>query len=79
MRLADSGWIAEIVEAEKQGVSPNNVTLIKQAWLRTVNRRPSQDEIARATQHLANVDSLAEGMSDLLWAMLNTKEFLLNH
>jgi hypothetical protein len=79
MRLADSGWIAEIAEAEREGTSVNAVTLIKQAWLRTVNRPPTEDEVARATQHVDTVDSLAEGMNDLLWAMLNTKEFLLNH
>ncbi|MEK6237763.1 MAG: DUF1549 and DUF1553 domain-containing protein, partial [Planctomycetales bacterium] len=79
MRLADSGWIAEIVEAEENSKPVRREKLIRLAWLRTVSRPPSDAEVARAEAHLSSVESLSEGMTDLLWALLNTKEFILNH
>lgn len=79
MRLAESGWIAEIAAAENQTAAIDRTALIDEAWLRTVNRPPSADEVARAKQHLQTTDSVADGMIDLLWALFNTKEFLLNH
>ena len=75
MRLADSGWISEIAESE----ASNEANLIREAWLRSVNRPPSPAEIDRASGHLASAKSTEEGMTDLLWALMNTKEFILNH
>ena len=37
------------------------------------------DEIKIAEEHLTSTDSYAEGLNGLLWSLLNTKEFLLNH
>ncbi len=79
MRLADSHWIAEIEKAAEAGTSLDDQELIKQIWLRTVNRLPTDEEVARSVKHLNSVDSIAESINDLMWAMLNTKEFLLNH
>ena len=78
MRIADSGWIIEIEEAEEAKSTLNKRKLIDETWLRTVGRPASEQEQTRAMKHLAG-SSLAEGVSDLLWALLNTKEFLLNH
>jgi hypothetical protein len=36
-------------------------------------------ERARARRHLDEAESLARGLRELLWALLNTKEFVLNH
>ena len=63
---------------EKAGRTIDRSQLVRTAWLRTVNRPPTDEEIERAEQHLAKVDSLSEGMRDLLWALINTKEFILN-
>jgi hypothetical protein len=78
-RLAGSGWIEEIAALEQAGSSPDRDALIRTAWLRTVGREPNRQEIERAEQHLAQCTTTAEGISDLLWALLNTKEFMLNH
>ena len=76
MRLESSGWITEVGDSKNK----NDVTeLIKEAWLRSVNRLPSQTEISRAKEHLANATSTEDGLIDLLWALMNTKEFILNH
>ncbi|MCL4204431.1 MAG: DUF1549 domain-containing protein [Pirellulaceae bacterium] len=53
--------------------------LIRQTYLRTVSRYPGEDEIGRARQYLEESGDPVKGMQDLLWALLNTKEFLVNH
>ena len=79
MRLDDSGWIIEIEDAEAAGEEIDLSDLIEQVWLRSVGRRPTSADRDRALKHLAETPSVAEGIRDLLWAMVNSKEFLLNH
>lgn len=78
MLLEDSGWLAEIRQANQPTLDTQK-QWIRQAWLRAYSRPPRQAEIDRALQHLQSSDSIASGMEDLLWSLLNTKEFLLNH
>jgi len=52
--------------------------LIREAYLRTLGRTPSDEEQGVARQYLAESDSTVSGMRDLLWALLNTKEFIVN-
>lgn len=79
MRLDESGWVDEIRQTQKEGKRLDVAKLIRTAWLRSVNRPPTDVEIQRAKKHLAKTSSLDEGLTDLLWALMNTKEFLLNH
>ncbi len=53
--------------------------IIRQAYLRTLSRNPDESEVQRAQHYFHDTGSLAIGARDLLWALLNTKEFLLNH
>ncbi len=77
-RLDESGWVHEIAALEETNKSIDRVSLVRTAWLRTVNRPPTPDETERAVRHLAGADSLSDGTRDLLWALINTKEFILN-
>lgn len=52
--------------------------LIRDAYLRTLGRLPNDEEQGVARQYLAESDSTVSGMRDLLWALLNTKEFIVN-
>ncbi len=79
MRLAESGWIIEIEEAEEEGQALNRGKLVEEVWLRTVSRVPTAGEIERAVEHLESVEMVSEGIRDLMWAMMNSKEYLLNH
>ena len=79
MRVADSDWIIDIEDAEAAKQQLDHDSLVEQVWLRTVARLPNSEEKQRAKQHLDSSDTIAAGISDLLWAMMNTKEFLLNH
>jgi hypothetical protein len=53
--------------------------LVRQAYLRTLSRLPTAEEIDRSMQYLAQADSPMAGAKGLLWALINTKEFIVNH
>jgi hypothetical protein len=53
--------------------------LIKELYLVTLSRLPSTEELARARRWLQDSPSPREGASDLLWVLLNSREFLFNH
>ena len=52
---------------------------IAQVFLRTVSRPPTATEFEKARADIAAANSPAEGVRELLWAMLNTREFMVNH
>ncbi len=52
--------------------------VVHEAYLRTLSRKPTEAEAKRAREYLTAGDH-AKGMRDLLWALLNTKEFVTNH
>ena len=54
-------------------------SLIRQAYLRTVSRPPTTDELQRSKQYITESAQASTGMRDLVWALLNTKEFIVNH
>lgn len=77
-RLAASGWVDEVASQEAKGMKIDRTDIIHEAWLRTVNRLPTAAEKERMQQHFSQAESVSEGLRDLLWALINTKEFILN-
>ncbi|MBQ18153.1 MAG: hypothetical protein CMJ65_13630 [Planctomycetaceae bacterium] len=76
------------VAAEKRvvpktsGVTVSNLDasdIVKQAYLRTLTRYPSTKELARSRAHVEGADDTLQGIRDLLWVLMNTKEFIVNH
>ncbi|MEZ6131758.1 MAG: DUF1553 domain-containing protein [Planctomycetaceae bacterium] len=53
--------------------------LVQNAYLRTVNRDATADELRIALQHISKSRNTIDGLRDVLWALLNTQEFLTNH
>ena len=53
--------------------------LIDETFLRTVSRFPTPLERAKAKTDIDASKNKIHGIKDLLWALLNTKEFLVNH
>ena len=53
--------------------------LISETFLRTVSRYPSNKEMELARADMAKSDNVVEGIQELLLALLNTKEFMVNH
>jgi hypothetical protein len=52
---------------------------IRETFLRTVSRPPSEDELVKAQTDVAAAATPVEGIRELLWTMLNTREFIVNH
>jgi hypothetical protein len=73
------------------GVASSPDALIEELYLRAFSRFPSQTEVAAAKEYLASKEASAEdseearqaarriAFEDLVWAVVNTKEFLFNH
>ncbi|MFP6573580.1 MAG: DUF1553 domain-containing protein, partial [Pirellulaceae bacterium] len=53
--------------------------IVRGAYLRTLSRYPTEQELQRSLKYLGESADLAKGAKDLLWVLLNTKEFILNH
>jgi hypothetical protein len=71
-------------ERDKPGSSAENIPtepaeLVEQAYLRTLSRRPSDSELHDALAYVSQAESVHDGIRDVLWALLNTKEFVINH
>ncbi|WP_425618847.1 DUF1549 and DUF1553 domain-containing protein [Anatilimnocola sp. NA78] len=77
--LKKAGDAKKVVAEQPEGVNVDPVTLVRQAYLRTLSRQPTDDEIARCQQFLADSSSPLEGAKGLLWTLINTKEFIVNH
>jgi hypothetical protein len=52
---------------------------IRKAYLRTLSRYPTDAEIAAAKKFHTEAANPQEGLKGLVWALLNTKEFIVNH
>ncbi len=48
-------------------------------FLSTLSRRPSDDERSRTRESVAAAPDPARGLSDVLWALVNSQEFLVNN
>ncbi len=61
------------VSAEKKA------QLVRSAYLRSLSRYPQEREESVALAHLNESDNLLAGLRDLVWALVNTQEFIVNH
>lgn len=52
---------------------------IRELYLWAYSRVPSAEELEIATAHVAKTENKQQAFEDILWALINTKEFLFNH
>jgi hypothetical protein len=52
---------------------------VEELFLASLSRPPSRDEARSALDHLRTSPDRASGLADVLWALINTREFVLNH
>ena len=74
-----AGVDGEAKEGEAQQPAIDRDTIIRQAYLRTLSRYPTDDELNRCQQYMASATNPVEGAKGLLWTLVNTKEFIVNH
>ncbi len=82
LRLMNSGEFnteraAVLARVEKPGQMP--AVVIQQLYLATLTRRPTPAEAQRLTGYVAKTHDRHKAYSDILWALLNSSEFALNH
>jgi Protein of unknown function (DUF1549)/Protein of unknown function (DUF1553) len=53
--------------------------VLDEMFLATLTRHPRPDEIATFKEHRATTSDRAGAFTDVVWALLNTREFILNH
>jgi hypothetical protein len=53
--------------------------VIERMYLMTVSRRPTEPETKRLTDYIAKTADAKTGCGDILWVLLNSSEFALNH
>jgi hypothetical protein len=76
-KLADkAGWITQTLATE-----PTPAQIVREAWLRTLSRPPSDDERAKFEALLtkAGPEDRRAVVEDMYWSLLTSREFLFRH
>jgi hypothetical protein len=71
---APAGRVETLFKAKKDVKA-----MVEELYLAALSRPARPDELERARQWVAGAPSPREGVQDLLWAILNSREFLFNH
>ena len=58
---------------------PDDGTLVEELYLSTVSRDPNLEEKARALEYVARAANRKAGFEDVLWSLINLREFVFNH
>jgi len=69
-----TGRIDLLLKAKK-----TNNQIIEELYLATLSRLPNQDDMDRAHRFIREAPNAREGFQDLLWVLLNSREFMFNH
>ena len=53
--------------------------IVQDAYLRALSRYPDDEEMQIALSFINDSEKTADGVQSLLWALVNTKEFIITH
>ena len=74
-KLADpKGRIEKLLTAKKE-----TAEIVEELYLATLSRSPRPEEVERARHWISQATNQREGLQDVLWALLNSREFMFNH
>jgi hypothetical protein len=65
--------------ARLQAAMRSDPEIIEELFLATLSRYPEQAEKEAALAHVQHAPNRAAGLADTLWALINTREFILQH
>ena len=68
-----TGRAAQLVKSK---LNPDE--MVSELFLAALGREPNDKEKTKALEHLSDGKDAA-AIADLLWALINTREFILNH
>lgn len=82
---APGSWTEVVEAAEKPlsgqaGEQSNSLEqIVQDAYLRTLSRYPDPEEASIAIAYINESEMPSSGIEGLLWALVNTKEFIISH
>ncbi len=66
-------------EVKPEAPKFDSAKVVRLAYLRTLSRPPTDTEVERSTRFIHEAADPVAGLKGLLWALVNTKEFIINH
>jgi hypothetical protein len=67
----------QLAQWKKEGLTPE--LIIDKIYLRCLSRKPTEPEKARLMQLISESANPDQGLHDVFWAILNSREFIFNH
>ena len=71
---ADKGRVAQLAEAKV-----TDRERIETLFLHALGRLPNGDELNAGLENLKTSPTLRQGLEEVMWSLINTREFILNH
>jgi hypothetical protein len=84
-RMTDQGLLQKMklptnrVNSLVQDRNKTDDQVFEELFLATLGRFPKADEIATFKEHRATTNDRGAAFTDVVWALINTREFILNH
>ncbi|MFG0266519.1 MAG: DUF1549 and DUF1553 domain-containing protein [Rhodopirellula sp. JB055] len=73
-------WELSRIETEREAQPATSMAeVVDDAYLRTLSRYPNEDERKTSLQFISESKSPQSGLESLMWALVNTKEFIITH
>ncbi len=72
---AADGRVAKLAAADPFEPDP----IIDEIWMAAFSRKPSDNERGEIATYLASVEDKRAALEDVMWSVVNTKEFIFNH
>src|SRR4029079_14562470 len=73
-KVQQGGAIKKLLDAKKQPVE-----IVDKLYVRCLSRSPSAEEREGLLEIVKTAPSVQQGLEDVFWALLNSREFLFNH
>ena len=69
----------KLTGSNKQYESLTDHTLVEVLFLTAYSRYPSDSEIGKAREYVEHSENRDDAIRDLVWALINTQEFMFQH
>lgn len=80
LQLLNGPFVAGRVAASADHFAKlSDAEAVERLWLAALSRPPTDEQKRTALAHLKKAANRADGLRDLVWAVVNTREFLLQH
>jgi len=74
-KIANGGAVRKLLAKHNKDTGK----VIEELYLRCLGRAPTEKELTRLKEHFGNAKPDEQVLTDIFWALLNSKEFIFNH